>query len=200
MTQPVINPAGQTIYEHISPLVEQDESYDWATLYLVSAIGAMVQDLDQIIEDTDEQPAWTILLSPDTCPVLWLPWLAWLYGVTLTPGMDEAAQRGTIRDLPPHRRGTPAALVAAVKQTLMGAKNVTIVERAGGDAYSLLVATRTAETPDPAATESAAWSQTPIDTILTYSLADTPLWDEATLTWDAIAPGVTWDTVAFGDV
>jgi phage tail P2-like protein len=201
MPQPAVNTAGQEIYTRLGPLVDGDEANGWAALFLVAAIGAMAQGLDEVIDDTADQPGWTILFDPDTCPVAWLPWLAWLYGATLTPGMTEQQVRAAIRELPPHQRGTPAALRSAVAQTLTNPAGavVRVVER-DGSAYRLTVSTYEAQTPDPDASERAALSQTPLDTTLTFTVRPGWSWSELLAhfggnpSWDEVIAAADTDT------
>jgi hypothetical protein len=192
VSMPVINTAGQTLYDHVAALMADDEEYGWAGIFLCSAIGAMLQGADQIIEDDDTYPGWARLLDPAVCPAQWLPWLAWLYGVTLVPGASEAQQRATITDLPPHQRGTTAALVAAAQQYLTGARDCFVAERDGG-AYRLTIVTHTSETPDPDAVLRALLDPRvkPAGLLLTYVVTAGEAWAEAVATWDG-ATG-SWD-------
>lgn len=193
MTAPVINPAGQTLYEDVAALVETDEQYGWAALLLCSAIGALMQGNDQVVQDTDTHPGWTSILDPNVVIANWLVWLAWLYGVTLTPGASEVEQRATILALPPHQRGTRASLVAAAQQFLTGTRHVDFIERASS-AYTLTVVTLTSETPDTGPVLAALLDQKPAGIVMTYVTSDSEVWDVASpVTWDTVGGTVTWD-------
>lgn len=185
----------------LGPLAAIDPDDVLATF--AAAGAAMVGRFDEIVEPTDETPGWSMLLDPDRVPAAWLPVTAALYGVTLITGSSEPEQRALIKDRPAQRRGGPDAMRVAVAATLdppSPPASVLVLERVGGNAYAMTVVTRTAVTPDPAAAEAAARTEKPIGVSLTSVVSDDVVWAEATLTWDAVDPGLTWDDVAAGDV
>lgn len=194
----MINTAGQALYDHAAPLLEDDEQHGWAGLYLCAAIGAMLQDADQVVSDDDTYPGWARAMDPAVCPAAWLPWLAWVYGVTLVPNSSEQQQRDTITNLPPHQRGTRASLIAAAQQHLTGNKLVDFIER-DGDAWQLAVVTRTSETPSTALVLAALLEQKPAGIILTYTATDSQPWDATVDTWDSTGT-TTWDQTLTSDI
>jgi hypothetical protein len=162
-----------------------DEENDWAGLHRCEAISRMWQGLDQIILDTDSHPGWTIILDPEAEPSQWLLWTATaIYGVSLVPGSDVEEQRARIKELPPQKRGGVEAMIAAVAQTLTGARHVVSIERLEGDAYRELVVTRTLETPDPASTLAAVKREKLAGVKQVYLTADSVLIDELVGTID----------------
>jgi Carbohydrate binding domain len=121
-------------------------------------------------------PAWAVVMDVDTAPFKALPWLAQFVGVTIpNQGPEEtdidydARVRAYIKATPGFSRGSPDALIAAVQQTLTGAKTVYLRERYGG-AYRMEVVTITSQIPDPAATLRAILSQKPAGIVLTHSV------------------------------
>jgi hypothetical protein len=194
-TMPV-SPGGQTLYERLEPLMQHDEENGWAGLYRCEAIAHMWQGLDQIVMDTDTHAGWTTIADPDATPANWLAWTAFLYGVPLIPGSPEQTQRDTIRELPPQKRATVEALIAAVKPTLTGTKEVDVVERVDHDAYRLDVLTRASETPNPSASEAAALSQKAAALIMEVSTSEPPIIDAFTRTIDSISAEIDKLTIA----
>lgn len=67
-------------------------------------------------------------------------------------------------------RGTPAAMVAAAQEELIGAKRVVLRERFTGDAYLINVVTFTNETPDAAKVLAKLLSQKPAGIVLTHNV------------------------------
>lgn len=126
----------------------------------LQALSGGFEQIDSVIRDTDDGPGWSALLDANRCPVWALRWLGQLVGVAIVPGTPEEAARNAIRTPAGWRRGTPQAIIDAVRPTLTGTQTVILLER-DTDAYHLTVATFTDETPDTAATEAAALSQKP---------------------------------------
>jgi len=162
----------ERLYVSLAPLAQQDASYGWSLLILCNAIGLMFQDVEDLVRDSPDGPGYSELLDLDRCPSWALPWLGQLVGVRLLPGASDAENRARIASTDGWKRGTPAALEAAIKATLTGSQSVVIRERdpAGADPpYTLTVRTLVAETPDSAATLSAALSQKPAGLVLNYT-------------------------------
>jgi hypothetical protein len=141
-----------------APYLVDDDDGSLAT-YL-EALSRGFEQIDSVVRDTDAGPGWSAMLDADRAPTWALRWLGQLVGVQIAPGQDESVARQAIRTPAGWRRGTPQAIIDAVKQTLTGTQTVILLERDTG-AYHLTVATFTDETPDTAATEAAALSQKP---------------------------------------
>lgn len=198
---PAMSSPGRDLYERLSPLAAYDEENDYAFAVLCGAIGAMWEQVAYLSEDRDERPGWAVMVDVETAPAYALPWLATHAGVKLTKGATEDVQRDEVRRRSGVARGRPASMRAKIATTLTGDNpSAQIIERAGGSAWQIVVRTRTDQTPDPAATFAAATSEKPGGDVLTHVVGDDVLWEEATLDWDAVDPGVTWDTVTLGDV
>jgi hypothetical protein len=132
----------------------------------------MFDQLADIVRDRDDgTPGWSILWDPDLCPVLFLPFLARWYGISLDPGLSELQQREAIKQTAGYRDGTPGELIGVARKHLTDPVNGTVylVERVGGDAYHTAVSTLASQTPDPAATERALMEKKIAGETLTYT-------------------------------
>lgn len=188
---------GDRLYEQAAPLAYADEANGYALAHVAAAIGAMWQDVYDLVSDSDNGPGWSSLVDIDRVPAIALPWLAQLAGVRLLIGASEAVQRAQVAAADGRNRGTVAAIVAAGQLTLTGMKIVNVTERSGS-AYRLTITTRPSETPDPTATLKALMAAKPAGLLLTYSATDFPIIDEGTRTIDASTGNI--DTVIRTDV
>lgn len=188
MTRPADVPAlGEELYEQLEPFAREDEDNDWALLVLCGALWIMNQDLaDLISEDDDGNPGWSSILDIESCPEQYLPWLGQFVGTHVPDGLSETEARDLVRDHPSYRRGTPAAIEAAVAATLTGTQSVTLVER-NEDPYALLVAVDASEMPDEDATLAAALSQKPAGIVLTLDSTEGVTIDELSGTIDSLS-------------
>lgn len=184
---PVDTPtAAERLYERLGPVATYDAENGYVVQYIAEALALPQAVVDEVMVDGD-QLAWQPALDPDTCPADWLPWLAQFPGVTLLPSdLTEAQRRARIKAAAGFYRGTQRAMIGAVQATLSAPDApVTILTNVGDDRWALEVITRTADTPDPAASERAARSQKPGGFLLTYVVSDSPIVDTGTLAVDA---------------
>jgi hypothetical protein len=137
----------------------------WELLEFCESIGGLLQPLDDIIQDTDDGPGWSIVMDVDRAPADWLGWLAQFVGVRLRAGLTLGEQRDRIKSTDGFRRGTPSAIIGAAQQFLTGDKQVFLIER-HGSAWALTVATLASETPDPAKVEYAVREQKPAGIVM----------------------------------
>ena len=164
------------LYDSMAPVAMQDSQHAWSLLILCNAIGQMYQLVDDWVRDQPAGPGWSLLLDLNRCPLIALGWLGQFVGVRIPAGLTDAQQRAWIASTPGFKRGTPAAMIAAVQATLTGTKSVTLVER-DGDPYNLTVKTLTGETPNQTATSNAIASQKPAGIVLgAYTPAATQTW------------------------
>lgn len=198
MSMPVMCSEGQALYDAVWQLAGEDEANDWALAKVCNAIGMMRQRAADLYEDRDGLPGWSQLFSVDRCPAYALPFLAQVAGTTVTVGAPEEVQRDEVRRHAGSARGRPASIIAAVQATLTGTKTVRLLERVGGNAWRFTVVTRTAETPDAAATYKAILSQKPLGMIATHIISDAPIIDEGTETIDASTGNI--DTATLADI
>jgi hypothetical protein len=171
---PPMGTFAQDLYGRLAPVAVHDESLGWPLAYFCEALGQMFQDMEDVVRDSEDGPGWSSVMDLTRVPLLWLPWLAQFIGVTLPKRLDgetdgDYRTRAAlyVSNRPGFKRGTPAAMIAAAKETLTGSQYVLFDER-NPDAYGLLVRTRTAETASEADTLAALMSQKPAGIVLDY--------------------------------
>ena len=163
----------------------------------VSATAKMFEEIELYSTDQGDDwdtEAYSIMLDIDRAEEKGLPYLSCYVGVELPVGAGETEARSLIRAQKAAKRGTPADIIDTAQRTLTGTKYVRLVERTDGNAYRATVITRTSETPDPAATQSAIDSVKPAGIILTHVATEGEAWDEAVSDWDGVPGGTTWDS------
>jgi hypothetical protein len=196
VSQPVVGSAAQELYDRLSPVYGvDDEATGWVLLRICEAFAAGLQIFDDLAA-TDTQPAWAVIFDAAESPDWALPWVAWVLGLVVR-GETPDQLRVLIRDRPPTKRTMPAAMRAAVAETLTGTQTVRYIERTG-HAFRDTIVTDPAETPDPAAAAAAAETQRRVGCVLTYILSAEPIIDEGTLTIDAVT--ATIDTATLADI
>jgi hypothetical protein len=202
VSEPSISASGEYLYQRVLPLFQEDEEFGWFGKHLCDGIMAMMQGLDQIIMDTDLNPGWTSIADPATTPDAWIYWTAQLLGVVLPPGLTTEEQREYITLHPSQSRGSLIAMARKLEVTLTGQKVVHILERPEGHAYRIQFTTVLGETPNEAESLRALLSEKPGGLKLFYATepSGSPLWNEATKAWDAVAAGVHWGSVTEGEV
>lgn len=205
MTPPTVGSYAQRLYDQLSIYTPTDEQLGWPYLIWLGALGAMAQPLDDIVRQRDDgMDGLTAFMDPDLTPDWALPWLAMVAGVQLSIELDPTQQRETIKQSPAKDRGKRSAIVGAARRYTTDPANayVFIEEQYEGDPYRILVKTLTSQTPDPAAVARAVTADdtAPAGVLFDVVTDDSELWEEATLTWDAVGAGVTWDTASIGNV
>lgn len=195
MTFPALGSVGAELYAANEPLAYADPGHDYALAVLCGAIGAMWQDVADLAEERDGRPQWAALVDVETSPDYALPWLAQIPGVKLTAGATAEQQRDETRRLSGQARCRPQSMKDEAAPTLSGTKTVILLERTSS-AWTLTAITRTAETPDPAATLAALLRQKVGGDVLTHIVSDAPIIDEGTLTINAATGTIDTATVA----
>jgi hypothetical protein len=201
--RPVVGSLAEEVYPFVAPLARNDELLEWALLVYVAAITEMYQEAADFGRDSSGRPGWALLMDPDTCPEKALPWLAQFVGVGLRDISDPAEQRDKIKDQPARRRGTPQAMIQAVKATLTGTQVVILRERNDGTAveapYNMVLITFTSQTPHPAKTSAVAHAEKDAGLLLEVLVEDGQDWQlliDENATWaDVISTYSTWDDV-----
>lgn len=196
MSRPTVSDSAERLYETLTAYAADDETNGWVLLHACEAAARMLANTNAVLRHDDIGSGLRRLHDPDRTPTFALAWLAQHAGVPeIGADLTEAQARQLIRDAPGMRRGTPAALRSAAQRYLTGNKTVIMLERNGG-AYQLAIVTRTDETPDAGKVLAALLTQKPAGIILTYTAADSQVWDEVTTAWDDVDPGVTWNDTA----
>jgi hypothetical protein len=167
MTRPVVATVAEEAYSALGPLTAKDEDNDWALLNFVAALTLALEEIDDLVRDSDDGPGWSSVVDIDRAPTDALAWLGQLVGVSPDASLDDTAQRERIRDVSGFRRGSRAAMEAAARRYLTGTRTVNIRER-DSSAYHLTVTTYAGETPDEDKTEAAIRAQKPAGLVLVY--------------------------------
>ena len=107
-----------------------------------------LQEVEDYAADSDAGPGWSVVLDLTRAPDKLMPWLSQFVGVdaTVPIGQTPAQIRDAIAFRPNWKRGTPAALAAAIQPLLSGNKTVILRER-DTSPYHFSIFTYEAETP-----------------------------------------------------
>jgi hypothetical protein len=181
MTRPVVATVVEETYSALGPLTAKDEDNDWALLNFVAALTLALEEIDELVRDSDDGPGWSSLLDIDRAPSEALPWLGQLVGVTVGASLSEEDQRQQIKEAQGFQRGTPAAMVGAAKPYLTGSKTVVFDER-DTSAYHLTVYTFTAETPNSSLVQAALLRQKPAGLVMVHSVITGATYDQLSAT------------------
>lgn len=176
MARPTVTEIAEEFYGSLGPWARRDTfdseiSDEWPLLHFCEGTVRGLQQVEDIIRDTDDGPGWSIVMDADRCPEEWLGWLGQFAGVRLLAGLSEADQRARVKGTDGFNRGSPGAMEAAAAQYLTDLKRVFLIERFPTP-YRMTVTTITDETPDAAAVERAVMDQKPAGIILTYLVVD----------------------------
>jgi hypothetical protein len=191
VTLTLVPEAGAYLYQELAVTQPGDDTRAHPLLILLGAVATALGPLHDLARHPER------LLDPDEAPAFALPYLGQFAGVHFPTGLPESEQRQRIVTPPAFSRGTPQAMIAATAATLTGTRAVRLIER-DGDPYNLTVITRTAETPDPAASEAAARSQKPAGMLLAFTVSDAPLISEGNQLIDSVS--ATIDAAVLADV
>lgn len=120
-------------------LQDTDAENHYTFLSWLEGIGSQQQIIDDLCRDTPEAIGWSTIFNVGTCPTYALPWLAQCVGVRF-PGTltSDALQRQAILAQAGMKRGTVAAIQAAILPYLGSNGSVQIIERYP-DPYSLTI-------------------------------------------------------------
>jgi Phage tail protein (Tail_P2_I) len=117
---PAVDPVAEELWEAVEPLAWDDERLGWPLRHYLAAVADPFEEVATYVRDTDAgEPGWSVALDVDRAPEAALPWLAQLVGAELPLGLTEAQKRDAIRTPVGFKRGTPAALKAAVRRWLV---------------------------------------------------------------------------------
>lgn len=208
MTIP-LEPLAAEVAHELAPLLVKDAENGDVGSHFIAVLTAPIETIAAAVtEDEDDRPGFSLFMDIETCPAEFLPWLLQIKGVRATPGLSEEDAREEGRKAEGLRRGTmtgPAGVGSMEKAAARHTASkdpalVRVIDRVGGDPYLTTVVTRTSDTPDPAQTLLDILSDKILGEIIVHVVTDEVLWEETTLVWDAVDPGVTWDTVVLADV
>jgi hypothetical protein len=144
---------------------------------LVAVLTAGLDTVDALVQPQAAVP-WAPVYDLDAASDPRLP--GQLTGTTVPDGLTAAQQRAWIRDRSSWSRGTPAAMVAAVRPLLTGYQRVDLYERTsptsglGGAPWQLLVRVYAAQLGAGvtlAQVQAAAETQRPVGVVMTVDVA-----------------------------
>jgi hypothetical protein len=122
MAEPVHTPLGARLRERTQPLAPTDAAHGWSHAHLCEALGVMLKQVAEVYDPDGDVPPLAPILDPTLCPDWALPWLGQLVGVRIPSGLTADEARRMILDVAGFKRGTPAAIEAAVSAVLTGAQ------------------------------------------------------------------------------
>lgn len=151
MDRPVVSPITELVYEELGPVVRySDEDTGWTTLLWLDAHMRNLQEIYDLVRDRPEEgdlPGWAIIFDPDNAPANALRYGAQYVGRVLHPYMSEETMRLRYKN-PDFRRGSPTALLADVREYLVGEKRIYLQERPGGNAWQFVISTFWEDLPE----------------------------------------------------
>lgn len=195
--QPAVHPTTAILYRSLGTgLTEGDEEAEWHLLLYLDGPGELLGELDDLVRDSEDGPGWSAPFDVDRAAMEQLPWLGQLVGVRIPEGLTLEEARDWVQSTTGWHRGTPAAIKAAARATLVAPKKVNLVER-DTSPYRLRVQTYAIQTPDPAATEAAVRAQKPAGLVMFYDLLPGEPWSvvrDTYATWQDVKDDfATWD-------
>jgi hypothetical protein len=157
----------------------------------------MFREVEELVRARPGRQPWQQAFDIVACPDFQVPWLGQCIGVRVTPGIAPTLQRAEVTADAGMWRAGASSLTGATASTLTGAQRQRLTQRSS-DAWTMLLTTDPADTPDPAATNRAAQAAKAAGLLLTVAQSSVPLIDEFVRPIDSIT-GVI-DTLAITDV
>jgi hypothetical protein len=160
--RPTVSEVTEWLYLAVGGAVRQgDAAAGYPLLRLLDGVGSLLQPIVDLVGDSpDGRVGWSDALDVQNTPDRW--WLAQFLGVQSDDPTAILGHAGW-------RRGTPAAVRAAIQNVLVGAKHVEFFERDGG-AYRLTVRTYAVETPSRAAVVAVLDQAVPAGILVDYQV------------------------------
>ena len=134
----------------------------------IGAVGQAFQQMDDLAHNSPN-PSWSILMDVDNIPDEGLQWFGQFVGTIVDPNLTYNQQRQQIKQRAGWQRGTPAAIVAAVRPLLTGTQTVALVER-DTSAYHFSISTYGDETADSNRVQIAIQNNKPAGLQFTYTI------------------------------
>lgn len=197
MTAPPTTQLAADAYARLEPVWAHDDQRGWPLLAFLGGLGEAFRDGEEIARAQPGREPYQQAFDIDRCPTRLLPFLGQFVGVPVNATASDLEQRTQIRAEGGFARGRPLTMLSAVQATLTGSKRARLTERSA-DAWTILITTDPADTPDTAQTNRAAQAVKPAGDLLTVTQASVPLIDEFVRPIDSIT--ATIDTLAITDV
>jgi hypothetical protein len=167
-TRPVVSQAAEDLYASLGPWREMDENV-WDLLLLCEAAAGKLQEVYDL-GFREDLVGWSQVMDPDAAPAKFVPWLGQFIGVRMLPSDSLDVQRQRIRTHSGWERGTPVALIAAVKTQLAGGDGTVVLIERDTSAYHATVQTYTAQTPNVQAVLDAIAAAKPAGLVVAHQL------------------------------
>lgn len=172
MAAPDLDSFAERTYDEVEPMRALDAFNGYALAHYLAAIGTLFQEIEDYAADgPNGEVGWSGILDLDRSPDKGLDWLGQFVGVLPRGGLTSAEHRQRIVNHEQWDRGTPQAMIKAIKLHLTGQQRVVLYER-DTSAYHLSIVTYTSETPvDTAPILLEIKQQKPAGIIVNYSVS-----------------------------
>lgn len=188
---PEVSALGWRVYRALGPgMTGLDADNGYAHLDVCAVISEPLVEPDSLGRDFGQ--VWDV----DSRQGGQLDHAAQYVGVTRPPTYDDEQMRTLIRERPAYQRGSPEAIVSAVRARLAGSRRVELTERDGGDVNALRIRIYLSEIVSLADVQQAVLEQKPAGIVATVEPFPGQDWQDvvnAHATWqDVIDAHPTW--------
>ena len=196
---PPMNQFATDAYAYLEPIADQDDELGYPLAAIMGAFGLAFDQVEQIARAQPGRMPYQQVYDITRCPDFMLPWLGQFVGVAVTQGTTPDQQRTQIEAEANFYRGSVQNLVAAVTATQTEPNRVTIIERVPSPS-GITVSYDPAYTTSVAATTAAAWAAKRYGLQLVMASASTPLFEEGTITFEAVSSSATFETASLAQI
>jgi hypothetical protein len=81
----MIGSFGQILYDELGPMQYDEINQDFALMNFCGALGTCLDDLNDVVRETDTRPSWGLIFDADNAPLQWLPWMGQFSGTYIDP-------------------------------------------------------------------------------------------------------------------
>jgi hypothetical protein len=201
---PLLNSFAADAYEWLAPIAQQDADNGYVIAAIMGACGRAFDQAEAVSRALPGRQPYQQVYDVTQCPDERVPgllgWLGQFVGVPWVPYSDSVAKRTQVQAEAQFYRGSPGNVLAAVGATLTDPTRVSLSERTP-DAWGAAVVYDPIYCPDPTATANAAAEAIPWALNLTVTSSSVPIWEEGTLTFEAVSPStVTFESATYAQV
>lgn len=191
---PRVGPLAWRVYRALGPgMTGLDADNGYAHLDVCAVIAEPLVEPDALARNLG------LIWDVDTRQGAQLDHLAQYVGVTRPPTYDDERMRTLIDERPAYQRGSPEAIVSAVRARLTGSRRAELTERDGGDSLVFRVRIYVSEIVSLADVEQAVLEQKPAGLVAIIEPFPGQDWQDvvnAHATWqDVIDAYPTWGDV-----
>ncbi len=191
---PRVGPLAWRVYRALGPgMTGLDADNGYAHLDVCAVIAEPLVEPDRLARDFGS--IWDV----DGRVRTELDYLAQYVGVTRPPTYDDERMRTLIDERPAYQRGSPEAIVSAVRARLVGSRRVELIEVDGGDVNTLRIRIYLSEIVSLPDVEQAVAEQKPAGIVATVEPFPGQDWQDvvnAHATWqDVLDAYPTWQDV-----